>query len=184
MLELPQRRTTGPGLTQQRCVSLRSRGWTSKIKVSTKLVSFKSCDIFACIHVDCMWLSFIHFNCYMNKSQFFLISLLFVSLFFNVTNDLARRFLCWQGSLAPLHVDLDGGAWVRVQEHLHFYGYCQTFLKSGSTTLAGVARLTGISSHNLKVAGLIPSQDTYLGCGFNPQSRSIQEITNQCFSLT
>ena len=33
-----------------------------------------------------------------------------------------------------------------------------------------------------KVAGSIPSQDTCLG--FDPQSGSIQEVTNQCISLT
>ena len=29
-----------------------------------------------------------------------------------------------------------------------------------------------------KVAGSIPSQDTYLGCGFDPQSGQAQEATD------
>ena len=33
-----------------------------------------------------------------------------------------------------------------------------------------------------KVAGLIPNQGTYLGCGFNPLVRAQQEATNWCFS--
>ena len=33
------------------------------------------------------------------------------------------------------------------------------------------------------VAGSIPREDTYLGCGRDPQLGSIQEATNQCFSL-
>ena len=38
------------------------------------------------------------------------------------------------------------------------------------TALAGVDQLVGASSHNQKVAGLIPHQGTYLGCGFNSLS--------------
>ena len=30
----------------------------------------------------------------------------------------------------------------------------------------------------------MPSQDTYLGCGFNPQLEHMQEATNQYFSVT
>ena len=40
--------------------------------------------------------------------------------------------------------------------------------------LASVAQLVGALSHNRKVAGLVPAQDTYLGCGFHPQSGSVQ----------
>ena len=36
--------------------------------------------------------------------------------------------------------------------------------------------------HEKKVAGLIPSQGTYIGCRFDPQSGRIQETTDQCFS--
>ena len=50
--------------------------------------------------------------------------------------------------------------------------------------LAGMAQLVGAPSLNRKVAGLIPSQGTYPGCGFVPQFRGIQEATNQCFSLS
>ena len=34
------------------------------------------------------------------------------------------------------------------------------------------------------VAGLIPDEDTCLGCGFNPRLGRIWEATNQCFSLS
>lgn len=33
-----------------------------------------------------------------------------------------------------------------------------------------------------KVAGLIPSQGTYLGYGFGSRSGHVQETTNRCFS--
>ena len=42
----------------------------------------------------------------------------------------------------------------------------------------------GASCHNQMVIGSIPSQGTYLGCGFDPMSRHIKEATNQYFSLT
>lgn len=35
-----------------------------------------------------------------------------------------------------------------------------------------------------KVSGSIPCQDKYLGCGFDPQSGSIQVATDRCFCLT
>ena len=47
-----------------------------------------------------------------------------------------------------------------------------------------MAQLVGVSLRNLRVAGLIPSQGTYLGCRFDPQSGSIQEATNPHFSLS
>ena len=48
------------------------------------------------------------------------------------------------------------------------------FLKiSHVLALADVAQLVGAFSHNWRVAGLIPSQGTYLGCGFDPQSWTI-----------
>ena len=37
---------------------------------------------------------------------------------------------------------------------------------------------------NQKVMGSIPGQDTHLGCGFEPQSGCVREVTDQCFSLT
>ena len=50
--------------------------------------------------------------------------------------------------------------------------------------LADVAQLAGASSHNRKVVDLKPGQGTYISCGFCPQSRHIQEATNQCFSFS
>ena len=41
-----------------------------------------------------------------------------------------------------------------------------------------LAQLTGAWSHIPKVAGLIPSQGTYLGCGFDPWSGHMQEATH------
>ena len=44
--------------------------------------------------------------------------------------------------------------------------------------------LTGLECPiHQKVAGSIPSQSTYLGCGFNPQLGAVQEETSRCFSL-
>ena len=40
--------------------------------------------------------------------------------------------------------------------------------KKLSLVLASVAQLVGVSSHNLKVVGSIPSQNTVLGCEFDP----------------
>ena len=45
-------------------------------------------------------------------------------------------------------------------------------------TLVGVAQLVGHPPVNRKVVGLIPSQGTYLGCGFDPRSGYIQETSN------
>ena len=50
--------------------------------------------------------------------------------------------------------------------------------KELGTALAGMAQLVGASSCNQKVAGSIPGQNTYLGCGFDPQSGHVQEATN------
>ena len=54
-----------------------------------------------------------------------------------------------------------------------------------------MAQLVGKLSGNQKVPGSTPGQDTYICCGFNPQSRSesnsqsryIWEVTSWCFSL-
>ena len=53
-----------------------------------------------------------------------------------------------------------------------------------SYTLASVAHLLGASSRNQSFDGSIPSQSTFLDCGFNPWSRHIWEATHWCFSLT
>ena len=47
-----------------------------------------------------------------------------------------------------------------------------------------VAQLVGASSIHKKVVGLIPSQDTHLGCGFNPRSLQVGETTDQCLPLS
>ena len=44
----------------------------------------------------------------------------------------------------------------------------KSHLKYARVVLAGIAQLFGASSCNQKVAGLIPGQDTCLGCGFIP----------------
>ena len=65
-----------------------------------------------------------------------------------------------------------------------------TELKKKRLALAGVAQLVRASSHNQKVAGLIFSWGTYLGCGFDPWSMHVWSPVwthlggNQCFSLT
>ena len=41
-----------------------------------------------------------------------------------------------------------------------------------------VAQLVGTLSPKGKVVGLIPGQGSYLGCGFDPQSKCIWEATN------
>ena len=41
-----------------------------------------------------------------------------------------------------------------------------------------------IVSCTRKVAGLIPSQNTYVGCRFSPQLGNVREATDQYFSLT
>ena len=48
--------------------------------------------------------------------------------------------------------------------------------------LAGVAWQIGMSSHNGRVASVIPSWGTGLGFGFHPPSRHIPEATDRCFS--
>ena len=45
-----------------------------------------------------------------------------------------------------------------------------TLKKEAHLALAGVAQLVGALSRSRKVAGSIPGQGTYLGCGFHPQS--------------
>ena len=51
--------------------------------------------------------------------------------------------------------------------------------------LAGLlAWLEEHHSTHQKVGGLIPSQGTYLGCGFNLWSGSVRGAVNLCFSLS
>ena len=50
--------------------------------------------------------------------------------------------------------------------------------------LTGVAQLVGLCAAEQKVASLIPSQGTCLGCGFGPWLGHIQGADNQSFSLT
>ena len=45
-----------------------------------------------------------------------------------------------------------------------------------------MAQMVGVSSHNQKVAGSIPSQRTCLGCRFDPLSECLWEATDQYFS--
>ena len=45
------------------------------------------------------------------------------------------------------------------------------FIKSGGTTLTGVAQLVGCHPVKQRVTGSIPSQGTRRGCGFVRQSR-------------
>ena len=47
-----------------------------------------------------------------------------------------------------------------------------------------VAQLVKVSLCTPKICGLIPSQGTYLGCGFIPWLGCMQEATNRCFFLT
>ena len=51
-------------------------------------------------------------------------------------------------------------------------------------TLTRVAQLVDHRSVKPKVAGLIPSQGTCLGCGFNPWSGHMREAIDRCFSST
>ena len=57
-------------------------------------------------------------------------------------------------------------------------------VKHGRRALAGVAQVIGPSSRQLKDWGLIPGQDTCLGCGFGPCRGTYKRYPNQCFSLT
>lgn len=56
--------------------------------------------------------------------------------------------------------------------------------KMQTTTLA--RWLTCLECHSIhkKIADLIPGQNEYLGCGFNPQSERIQKAMGQCSSLS
>ena len=62
--------------------------------------------------------------------------------------------------------------------------FIKSFSKMYPLTLAGVAHLVGVSSHNQRVVGSIPGQGTYLGFGFSPWSWSVQEATNWCSCLS
>ena len=57
-------------------------------------------------------------------------------------------------------------------------------LNNGGAALAGWLRWLEHLPMHQKVAGLIPRQGMYLGCGFDPWSKRIQEATNRCLSLT
>ena len=48
------------------------------------------------------------------------------------------------------------------------------FLKAIVLVLAGMAQWAGVSSCNRNIVG----QSTYPGCGFDPQSWSVQEATD------
>ena len=47
-----------------------------------------------------------------------------------------------------------------------------------------VAQLVGVTPTHQRNCGLILSQGTYLGCGFDCRSGHLQEATNQCLSLS
>ena len=47
-----------------------------------------------------------------------------------------------------------------------------------------MAQLVGVSFPTPEVAGLIPGQDAYLGCGLDPLLEHKWEASNQCFFLT
>ena len=46
--------------------------------------------------------------------------------------------------------------------------------------------LSWLDLHSIhqRVAGFIPSQDTYIDCGFSPPLGCLWEATNRCFSIT
>ena len=46
-----------------------------------------------------------------------------------------------------------------------------------------VAQLVGTCPINQRVAGSIPGQSTYLGCGIGLRLGCVQKVTNQCFSF-
>ena len=52
--------------------------------------------------------------------------------------------------------------------------------KKTKHSLAAVAQLVGALSHNRNVAGSIPGQDSYIGCGFGPRSGCIQSPVQVC----
>ena len=55
------------------------------------------------------------------------------------------------------------------------------FLYTGQISpVVSVAQWVGASSHNQRVSDLIPSQGTYLGCGFDPQSGHVQSLVRAC----
>ena len=56
--------------------------------------------------------------------------------------------------------------------------------KNQCLALTGVAQLVGHHLRKQKAASLIPGQGTCLGCGFSPWVGSIQQASDQCFSLT
>ena len=56
--------------------------------------------------------------------------------------------------------------------------------QNGRLALARWLRWLENHSVDQKFAGLIPGQDTCLGCGFVPQSSCMWEATNWCFSLS
>ena len=73
-----------------------------------------------------------------------------------------------------------------VSEELEF-GLEERFLKGIDLALDGVAQLVGASSCNPMVTGSTPSQGTYLGCGFNPWSRSVgrnQSMLLSCIDVS
>lgn len=62
--------------------------------------------------------------------------------------------------------------------------FIKRLIKKTTGALAGW--LGGLEHHPMhqSFVGMIPSQGTYLGCKFNPQSgRGVQEVADQCFSF-
>ena len=67
---------------------------------------------------------------------------------------------------------------------LHSYLEVMLFKKNTKQAVSGVSQWVECCLANWKVAGLIPSLSTCLGCGFSPQSRHVWQATNRCFSFT
>ena len=64
-------------------------------------------------------------------------------------------------------------------------GIPELWYKNLLVTLASVAQLVGVLSHNQKVVCSIPSQGTYLGCGslgLTWSRHQMMFLSHQCFS--
>ena len=66
----------------------------------------------------------------------------------------------------------------------HYLEDLDTDIKRVKISPGWVAQLVGVLSHTPKGWGFNSGQDTYLGCGFDPQLGHVREATNQCLSLT
>ena len=62
--------------------------------------------------------------------------------------------------------------WLRLYSRIPWGAF-----KNDNANLAGVAQLVGHRPVNGRVVGSIPSQGTYLGCGFSPLLRHMREAT-------